>query len=740
MADTIVRVVDGETVVVVAGAEFLAPYVGSAATSAAAAEAARVAVQPIITDLALPNSKLAAIGTDLLSGSSAIALVAANMAAIQAVPDQVTAAQVARAGAEAAQGFVINALGQVTRLDYRTTVGRPVGSVLAGTSGGISSTFVLNSAIPAARALRRVRVRVANVGQVVIKAFTLSGNTFTQVDSRTLDVVAGDNLFDLTTNFGTAGQYLGAYSSVVIRAPTATQDNGEFYTASGNATSVSKVAPAPNTTLQPQIGFDLYELVSDVASITSVDAKLSPYTGAIGAKVGAITDDVNQFDIHDLDNRKMLAFGAAGGLVDSGQFVQSVAVAAGLDNTKAAIARLPRITAVPRVASGSYGGISTAGQSNDAGGGTSVITITPYFNNKRSVNTTGAGAFIPLIEGEGSRPETSLTAAAAQASDLLLRRIPQWATYSIDFVGNKMGVGGAVYSQIKKGTTTYADGLARVSAAKVRATAEGRPYTELVLLWKHGETDGSDGVARATYKGYVKEFHTDWNTDVAPITGQTSLIPMLITQLVQGGTTSATSLAMLDAAEEQAGIYVIAPGYIATFESDGLHYTADDQRMFGMIEGKMIDRYLQDGKSPSTVRPTAQPITILDKRTFDIEFFVPVPPLVWDIDWVAPGDAGLGFAIYNSAGGAELAMATAPQIIGGNRVRIRMVDDLPAGWRYTYATKVYTGKTAGVGRGRWRGARGNLCDSDRTPSYFSDLYGTPYIPANFCAIFDKVGA
>jgi hypothetical protein len=160
--------------------------------------------------------------------------------------------------------------------------------------------------------------------------------------------------------------------------------------------------------------------------------------------------------------------------------------------------------------------------------------------------------------------------------------------------------------------------------------------------------------------------------------------------------------------------------------------------MLGAIEGKMLDRYYQDGKSPGTVRPIA--MKVLDKRTFEIEFFVPVPPLRWDVDWVWPGDMGLGFAVYNTSGGAELAMASSPQIIG-NKVRIRMAADLPAGWRYTYATKAYpSGVTGGVGAGRRKGPRGNLCDSDRTTSFYSDASGVPYRLPNFCAIFDKTGA
>jgi len=479
---------------------------------------------------------------------------------------------------------------------------------------------------------------------------------------------------------------------------------------------------------------------ASAAAATGAAAPIAGLSQAISAVASEITTNVDQFDVHDLDGRKLLAFSASGDLVDSDLFVRGVSVAADIDNTKAAISRLPRLAGVPRLPSG-YAGISGAGQSNMSGNNEGAITLAQDFSNKRSVNTTGAGALIPLVE---SGQETSLSGAAAQASDLLLRRIPQWApAYQIDWVANNMGGGGLAYSQIKKGTSPYSSGLARVAAAKARATAEGKSYVEAALVLHHGEQDAFNGVDRPTYKGYLKELRTDWQTDTRAAIGQAFNQPMLITQVSLGssstGTNSGPTLAMLDAAEEESDIFVIAPGYMFTFTTDGLHLNNHDQRMLGAIEGKMIDRYYQDGKSPSTVRPIG--LTVIDKRTFIIDFFVPVAPLRWNIDWVWPGDAGLGFAVYNTSTGAELAMACSPQIVGPRSVCIRMAADLPAGWRYTYAIKAYSqGITGGVGAGRRKGPRGCLCDSDRTSSYYADAKGRPYVIPNFCAIFDKPGA
>lgn len=100
----------------------------------------------------------------------------------------------------------------------------------------------------------------------------------------------------------------------------------------------------------------------------------------------------------------------------------------------------------------------------------------------------------------------------------------------------------------------------------------------------------------------------------------------------------------------------------------------------------------------------------------------------------------MGFALYDRATGTELGMACPPQIIG-NKVRIRTAADLPPSWRYTYAIKPYqAGVTGGAGAGRRKGPRGNLCDSDRTTSFYADARGLPYVIPNFSVIFDKIGA
>ena len=284
MAGAVVRIIDNTVHVVAYGTDLLAPLVATATTARDETVAARNAVQPIITDLALGGaSKLSAIGADLLSGSSSIALVAANMAAILVVPDQVTAAQTARAGAEAAATSVITTLGTITKSQYASTIGRPIDAVFVGTTSAASSTVVIATPIPSGKsARRRLRVRSRQIGTLSLRVFTLSGSTFTQASSLAIDVATGDQIIELPDNFGAAGQYFGFYGASLVNTATATADGTGFYSRTGDQTTVNMGGIV--TTTQLQIAFDFFDTVPDVASGTAVakaDAKAAYAANAV---------------------------------------------------------------------------------------------------------------------------------------------------------------------------------------------------------------------------------------------------------------------------------------------------------------------------------------------------------------------------------------------------------------------------------------------------------------------------
>ena len=100
----------------------------------------------------------------------------------------------------------------------------------------------------------------------------------------------------------------------------------------------------------------------------------------------------------------------------------------------------------------------------------------------------------------------------------------------------------------------------------------------------------------------------------------------------------------------------------------------------------------------------------LDGAVITVDFHVPAPPLVLDETLVAnPGN--FGFA-YTDSSGAPPAIVSV-ELVGDTQVRITL-DGAPVAGnkRVRYA---YTG-TPGQNGGPMTGARGNLRDSDATPS------------------------
>jgi hypothetical protein len=351
---------------------------------------------------------------------------------------------------------------------------------------------------------------------------------------------------------------------------------------------------------------------------------------------------------------------------------------------------------------------------------------------------------IPLVEATN---ETSTAGATAHAKWRVLKGMKPWDTWSVnyDWTAIQMGAGNTPFSGIKKGTTVYNQGLAKVTSTKTLATAASKSYAERAILFLHGESDANAGMARDTYRDEMILLKNDWNTDVLAATGQANRLPMLVAQVAISdtgltGTNHATCFAMLDAAEADPEIFVVVPGYALNFIGDGLHYDAYDQRLIGEYFGKALHRHYIEKRNPGTVRPMAW--SILDPRTIEVTFYVPVPPLVFDLETIWPGDVGLGFAIYNASDtGAtpvnEIAISDV-RIVPGNKVRIVTTANVTAGCFVTYAEKEYVRTvTGGLGSGYRRGPRGCLRDSDFTATYYPNRDGQLTLLPNWCAAFRK---
>jgi hypothetical protein len=131
----------------------------------------------------------------------------------------------------------------------------------------------------------------------------------------------------------------------------------------------------------------------------------------------------------------------------------------------------------------------------------------------------------------------------------------------------------------------------------------------------------------------------------------------------------------------------------------------------------LIDGTAWKPLSPTSVSRTDNVITAT--------FHVPVPPLQFDTTLVLP-KANQGFEYFDNS--AVPPTITNVQIVG-NTVRITLsATPTGANKRLRYA---YTGTVGHVGANQSGSPRGNLRDSDATPS----LYGNPLY--NWAVTFDK---
>jgi hypothetical protein len=286
------------------------------------------------------------------------------------------------------------------------------------------------------------------------------------------------------------------------------------------------------------------------------------------------------------------------------------------------------------------------------------------------------------------------------------------------------GIGGIPYSGLKKGTAAYANGLAQVTAAKAIADATKRTYVVRVVTTVHGESDHVAG--NLTYDKDLLQWQSDYETDDKAITGQTTSIPMLQTQMSSftkyGQATSPIPQLQLDATRASGGkVVLVGPKYTSTYSGDGVHLTNAGYREMGEYYAKAYRQVVLEKRPWLPLGPKT--ITRLG-TTLTVTFDVPTPPLVLDTTLVSdPGS--FGFEVVDSGKAAKIASVV---LADATTVKIVLAAAPAGAVRLRYA---FTG-IAGAPAGPKTGARGNLRDSDATLS----AYGTTKL-YNWCVHFDQ---
>lgn len=383
-------------------------------------------------------------------------------------------------------------------------------------------------------------------------------------------------------------------------------------------------------------------------------------------------------------------------------------------------------------------GIIGTGQSLSVGiaSGT-VLSTTPSFNNKLLVDNGpaptypadggGVWALAPLKEipranqagqntgGEypnnlaGETPHTSMAtqltviARDAGAADYVtMHSIVGWSGHCLADL-NKAG-----------GRRAYKASLVETRAFKNLAADAGRSYGVSAVVLTHGECDAN----RAQYPTELAQFQTDYQNDVAAITGQTLPVKLFLSQQSTipsnangNAPLTGTLVSMWKVGVDNPGkIYVTGPKYQYQYAGDELHLTSAEYRAMGEKYAQVIDLVVNRGVAWQPLQPLS---ATRAGTVVTVTFHVPVGPLAWETSLEPPHQTanvawkdGRGFELIDSSGALTITSA----VIAGNTVQLTL-SAAPTGnnLRVRYAT-IQDG--TGNNGGKVEGLRGQLRDSD----------------------------
>ena len=323
-----------------------------------------------------------------------------------------------------------------------------------------------------------------------------------------------------------------------------------------------------------------------------------------------------------------------------------------------------------------------------------LTTTQPFDNLMLGIGFSGSTriytGLTPLIEG--GFPHDGETISSAMANSLT-RNLGVYRS-----IVTRHGVSGFTYTELKKGTAPYVDGMTQVSLAHQQLGALGLSHQVDAVTVIHGESDSVAYGTPTPYEASLVEWQRDYTTDVKAITGQTNEVVLFTDQMGQNQP-SAIPYAQLAAADHNPGrIVLVGPKYFLPYASDVDHLSNGAERLLGEYYAKAYQQQIVNGVAwkpfePQIVRACGTSLT----ATFD----VPSPPIM--VDTTAVGArANLGFELADGAG----ATITGVTVTGADTVRIDL-SKAPTNARLRYAHSPVAGAT-----GQAHLAAGNLRDSD----------------------------
>jgi hypothetical protein len=323
----------------------------------------------------------------------------------------------------------------------------------------------------------------------------------------------------------------------------------------------------------------------------------------------------------------------------------------------------------------------------------------------------------------------------------------------------------------------FDEGMKQTQAAYDLAVAQGKTHAVRAVTVIHGESDhngslgdfpmrGSDGVAGKikNYADALIEWQQDYEAGVKAITGQAEGVPLFVMG-ISGWTGPATYVgepesprySPLAAQQHDAHVrapgkvILVGPGYFIDQGTKGgnntspecLHQSIVGQRQIGEYFAKVYAKVVFKGEAWEPVRPKS---VARAGNVVTVEYHVPVPPLTLDTTLVTKPDRYDGSAAenygfeYRVGGHSGARQEITSVVVSGPTTVTITLKNAPGGADHhlLYAQNQRAFGQGCTGPGVQSdgalyagGARGNLRDSDVTPSNYG---ATPLY--NWGVIFD----
>lgn len=448
----------------------------------------------------------------------------------------------------------------------------------------------------------------------------------------------------------------------------------------------------------------------------------------------------------------------------------------------------------PRFVGRDVNHVLVTGQSNATAAGAypPVSMSQPYANLMFDVGVfTGAGcdfvgcsgyqnvqAFVPLVEGDHyfadvwdtvESPGAGLANQAARLARNVYLADKQGTDADHRVLVSNHARSGSTYWCLRKGTCyhdakytrPFDEAVWQMQRAKQLADAGALSYAVRAVAAVHGESDsdamcsndepdynaywpgqcpafyrpngeyplyGSDGTpnALASYADALLEWQRDLEAAAKQITGQAESVPLFVSQYSGWKDRPRSRLPALQLeahVRSQGKVVLVGPTYMLEFHEDALHFTNHATRRLGEYFAKAYAETVLGGRPWQPLRPVA---VARAGATITVRFHVPKPPLVLDTTQVKDPGA-FGFEYADDSGAAAPAIASVA-VTGPDTVTITLAAaPTGANGRVRYAMKALRGTYPGP----VHGARGNLRDSDATPSEYG------YRLENWAVHFDE---